>query len=41
MTLPILNVIAGALGFDLNFGTPLADALQLALKILVNTATRT
>jgi len=33
----IINAIAGALGLKLNLGTPLADALQPALKILVNT----
>lgn len=33
----IINALAGALGFNLNLGTPLADALQPAFKILVNT----
>ena len=33
----IINAIAGALGLKLNLGTPLADALQPAVKILVNT----
>ncbi len=33
----IINLIAGALGLPVNLGTPLADALQPALSILVNT----
>lgn len=33
----IINAVAGALGLPLNLGTPLADALQPALSILVNT----
>ena len=33
----IINALAGALGLPLNLGTPLADALQPALSILVNT----
>ena len=33
----IVNAVFGALGLPLNLGTPLADALQPALSILVNT----
>lgn len=33
----IVNALAGAIGLPLNLGTPLADALQPALSILVNT----
>lgn len=33
----IINAVTKALGFPLNLGTPLADALQPALTILVNT----
>ncbi|HTY29017.1 MAG TPA: PE-PPE domain-containing protein, partial [Mycobacterium sp.] len=33
----LFNVIAGALGLTFKLGTPLADALQPAFKILVNT----
>lgn len=39
LRLPVraINAVAGALGLQLNLGTPLADALQPALTILVNT----
>ena len=33
----VINALAGAIGLPLNLGTPLADALQPALSILVNT----
>lgn len=33
----IINAVANAIGLPLNLGTPLADALQPALSILVNT----
>lgn len=33
----IVNAVAGALGLPINLGTPLADALEPALSILVNT----
>jgi len=33
----LINAVAGALGLKLQLGTPLADALEPALKILVNT----
>lgn len=33
----IINTVANAIGLPLNLGTPLADALQPALSILVNT----
>lgn len=33
----LINLVSNALGFPLNLGTPIADALQPALKILVNT----
>ena len=39
MRLPsrIINAVTGALGLPINLGTPLADALEPALSILVNT----